>query len=223
MKDYLKNKKEEKGFVGIIILLFMFLIFIPIIIFVNIILVSVGILVASSADDVLEKEELNNISVNTISKEAETFNNKFKNYEGEVYGSSIKTLVSMVNKNNDGKEHIVKMFGTDISGSYQKGYTFNGELSNKYKIKTYKSKDGFINEISISKVNNNSNNTVDNTSKNNESLTDAFEKFIDAENRINDKSKEAIKKYENALNEADLYMNEMENRYEQFYYNATHR
>lgn len=108
-----------------------------------IVLVSVGMLIVNSTNDVTER------TANTATKEAiDVFNSQFVQYEGEQNGSTIRTLYQSVHASNASSvygEHQVLINNEDPS-KFEIRYVRN---SDKYKVDLYYDNDGYVNNITI--------------------------------------------------------------------------
>lgn len=134
-----------------------------------IVLISVGMMIVSSATDVVDSS-----SDTTKSQAVQAFNSTFNNYSGNQKGSAIKTLLETISTSNatNASGHKIKVIlkdekqtPSDLLGSGQPGLeTSGGEeasskissvaaeivSSGKYKVTaTHKDAEGYIDEIFI--------------------------------------------------------------------------
>lgn len=131
-----------------------------------IVLISVGMMIVSSATDVVDSS-----TDTTKSQAVQAFNSTFNNYQGDQKGSAIKTLLETISTSNstNASGHKIKVILKDSSGyllgsgtggtDESTGIDASNEISSaaaeivssaKYKVKvTNKDSEGYINEIYI--------------------------------------------------------------------------
>ncbi len=108
-------------------------------ILIAILLISVGIMVMNSADDVVGEAE-SSMSSTAI----QTFNAQFTKYSGTQKGSSIKTLVNAVISSNATSDHQVTINTADASS-----YDTSTLSSTKSYTVSFDYTDGYISDITI--------------------------------------------------------------------------
>ena len=92
--------------------------------------------------------------INEVLKEQEvaTFNSTFEPYVGTISGSSLRSLVTLVNTNNKdikNKNVILTLDGINTSGSN----SVNTDNNKNYNVEMVKDEEGFITEIKVTTKN----------------------------------------------------------------------
>ena len=113
-----------------------------------IVLVSVGMLIVNSTNDVTEQ------TANTATKEAiDVFNSQFVQYEGEQKGSTIRTLYQSVHASNASEvygEHKVLINDKEPS-EFEIRLIKNSEI---YTVKLHYGQEGYVDNITIQALEN---------------------------------------------------------------------
>ena len=113
-------------------------------ILISILLISVGVMVMSSTDEVTGgmEEEMNRAAI-------EEFNGKFAQYAGDQKGASIKTLMNTMSSSNASSQHKVKVYAgttettaSKVTASVKSTTTYNVEISDE-------DSDGYYDKITI--------------------------------------------------------------------------
>ncbi len=95
---------------------------------------------------------LSDMSSNVSSQEVETFNSRFKSYQGNITGSSVRALLNSVNSNNIiYDDHIItcKYNGTTMNTTTIKSQISVGQ---KYSVKFGYDREGYINTVNITGI-----------------------------------------------------------------------
>lgn len=112
----------------------------------SILLISLGIMIFSQAQDTVDNSGMSEAEVTT-------FNNKFLKYEGTRKGSVVKSLMNDVaasnnDENNKAAKRTIIIEGKNIGGSSSKGLVHFGYKD--WEVKTYLIKDTKSYEVKIS-------------------------------------------------------------------------
>lgn len=162
---FISKKKERPGYakgcgIAALIGFIVGVIMIPVVIVATIGLM--GLAVVNTANEVVNSQEFKD-SLSTL--ETAAYNAKFEAYEGNVYGTQVKGLLTTVKSNNayqsdDSRIVVVTLDGNKIDPSVSASQI---KTSDKYNVKMNYNSSGLVDKIIITSTSSSSTNTISNT------------------------------------------------------------